>query len=810
MRKATPVRGRLAAPVVTEPRFGTAWAALLYAACVLALMYPALGGQFLVNPSSDFFSGYGYRAFGQEMLRTTGDFAQWNSLILGGLPFIAGQHGDIFYPTFILRELMRADSAWNVGIALHLILAGLFTFRFLRAWGLGFHPSLAGGLTYMLSGQIASLVSPGHDGKLYVSALAPLVLWMIVRGVRDGRIWAFGVLALAGGLSVLTPHFQMTYYLAMLAAGFTLYLAFSKDAAGGDMPRAVRIRRLAMAAGAGALGLGIAAIHFLPLLEYIPFSPRAGPGRGWEWSTSYSMPPEELLNGYLPQFSGILENYWGRNFFKLHGEYLGAAALVLAGAAFGSPTRRSFLRFWIVSGVLALLVAFGGHTPFYRLWYLLPMMKAVRAPSMIFFVCSLAVAVFAAVGLERFIVEGNRKRYLIGWLLGAGVFTLLAMAGIVEGFARSIAPAQKVDYVAGNASAMQLGALRSLLFVGLAVGTLWLQTARRVPATVAAWVLAAIVAIDLWSVDRVYYRFSPPASELYGSDEAIDYLKKLREPGRVIALPLADMQVQNDPFLNGDALMIHGVRALTGHQGNELQRWVELAGAKSPAAPQNAFASPQFRRLANGKYIFTNTELPSVINEFGGLRTQLRIGPIRNSVGSTVYLYEILEDNPAAWVVPAAVRASPEEIRAAVLDPRLDLAAIALVDSTATGIATQALSAPPAPLAIRASVPEYRPGRIRVELDGRAPQGSTLIVSENWYPGWMALVDGRPVATWRVDHTLIGVPLSAGASRIELTFRDRAYARGRAVTVVALILTALLIAGGAAQDIRARRARANG
>src|SRR5687767_11951691 len=52
MRKATPVRGRLAAPVVTEPRFGTAWAALLYAACVLALMYPALGGQFLVNPSS--------------------------------------------------------------------------------------------------------------------------------------------------------------------------------------------------------------------------------------------------------------------------------------------------------------------------------------------------------------------------------------------------------------------------------------------------------------------------------------------------------------------------------------------------------------------------------------------------------------------------------------------------------------------------------------------------------------------------------------------------------------------------------------
>lgn len=810
MRKATPVRGRLAAPAITEPRFGTAWATLLYAACAVALMYPAFGGAFLVNPSSDFFSGYGYRAFGQEMLRTTGDFAQWNSLILGGLPFIAGQHGDIFYPTFILRELMAADRAWNVSIGLHLMLAGLFTFRFLRAWGLGFHPALAGGVTYMLSGQVASLVSPGHDGKLYVSALAPLVLWMIVRGVRDGRLWAFGVLALAGGLSVLTPHFQMTYYLAMLSAAFTLYLTFARDGDGAAMPRARRVRRLALAAGAGALGLGIAAIQFYPLLEYIPFSPRAGSGRGWEWSTSYSMPPEELLNGYLPQFSGILENYWGRNFFKLHGEYLGAAALVLAGAAFGSATRRSFLRFWAAAAVIALLVAFGGHTPFYRVWYLLPMMKAVRAPSMIFFICSLAVAVFAAVGLERFLVEGNRRRYLTGWLVGAGAFTLLVMAGVLEGFARSIAPSGKLDYVAGNVGAMQLGALRSFLFAGLAIGALWLYSARRVKPRVAGWLLAVIVAVDLWSVDRVYYRFSPGASQLYGSDDAIEYLKKLREPGRVIALPFANMEVPKDPYLEGDGLMIHGVRALTGHQGNELQRWVELAGAKSPAPPQNALTNRQFRRLANGKFILTNTELPPVIEQLGGLRTQRRVGPVRNSVGSTVYLYEILEDNPPAWVVPAAVRATPDEIRAAVLDPRLDLNAIALVDSTATGIATQALSTPPAPLAIRAAVPEHRPGHIRVELDGKAPQGSTLIVSENWYPGWTARVDGREVATARVDHMLIGVPLPAGASRIELTFRDGAYARGRAIAIVALVLTAALIAGGVLIARRGPSAAADG
>jgi uncharacterized membrane protein YfhO len=108
------------------------------------------------------------------------------------------------------------------------------------------------------------------------------------------------------------------------------------------------------------------------------------------------------------------------------------------------------------------------------------------------------------------------------------------------------------------------------------------------------------------------------------------------------------------------------------------------------------------------------------------------------------------------------------------------------------------------------AVPEHRPGRIRIELDGQAPQGSTLVVSENWYPGWTATVDGRDVPTARVNHTLIGVPLAAGSSRIELTFRDRAYERGRAIALVALALTALVIAGGAFLGYRSRRAVVDG
>ena len=82
--------------------------------------------------------------------------------------------------------LMPTDVAMTLGFILHLFAAGLFTYGFLRAWGLGFAPSIIGGLAYMLGGPIASYPSPGHDGKLFVSALLPLGLpVLLVHGSRD-------------------------------------------------------------------------------------------------------------------------------------------------------------------------------------------------------------------------------------------------------------------------------------------------------------------------------------------------------------------------------------------------------------------------------------------------------------------------------------------------------------------------------------------------------------------------------------------------------------------------------------------------
>ena len=70
------------------------------------------------------------------------------------------------------------------------------------------------------------------------------------------------------------------------------------------------------------------------------------------------------------------------------------------------------------------------------------------------------------------------------------------------------------------------------------------------------------------------------------------------------------------------------------------------------------------------------------------------------------------------------------------------------------------------------------------------------MVSENFYPGWTATVDGKPATAARAMYSLIGVPLPAGARSVELRFTSASYKKGKLITLLALGLSVLLFAGG--------------
>jgi hypothetical protein len=409
------------------------------------------------------------------------------------------------------------------------------------------------------------------------------------------------------------------------------------------------------------------------------------------------------------------------------------------------------------------------------------------------------VSVLAALGTERALAGPPSRRFVVAWLGGAAIVAMLATVGVLTALAQSISAGfggGRDELISIGKGALIVGAWRSFLFIALLAGALLLAERRRLDRRLLAWGMAAIVALDLWSVDRLYWLFSSPASVLYGSDAVTDYLRKA-PLGRVVVAPLSPYEgvVDRDPNYWGDGPMVHGIRLAKGYHGNEIGRYQQLASGQQLADYAN-LANPGFWRLANIRYLYVNVPLDQP-----GM-TKL-LGPVKNSAGSTVYLYRLPGDNPPAWVAPVMVKAGDEATAGTILDPRFDPLRIAVIDSASPLVALP-VTALPQRLAITPTVTRYDPGHLGFQLSAPAPAKSILVVSENYFPGWRATVDGTPAQAVRTDYNLIGVPLPAGASKVSLDFMDPAYQTGKAVTLMALLLAFALVAGGALAERRRR------
>jgi hypothetical protein len=423
------------------------------------------------------------------------------------------------------------------------------------------------------------------------------------------------------------------------------------------------------------------------------------------------------------------------------------------------------------------------------------------------FMVAFSVSVLAALGTERLLLRRISVSHTMWWLAGAGALALLATFGGLTNLAKVIASSwagdQLDDVIASNNGAVVLGAWRALLVVGLVTLFAWLLAKERVERRAIGLALIALIALDFFSVEKQYWLFSARASKLYASDPALDYVHSQREPARVINEPLGRANVP-DPMLHFDGPMVRGIRLATGYHGNEIGRFQRLCGATpdTRCLPQILF-SPTFWRHENIQYLYTNVDSAAVHQFFvptlGVPEPKKVLGPVSDAAGSQVYLYRLAGENPAAWLATAFVKAPEDQALQAVLDPKFDPTRIAILD-TNSSIAGQQITVPPPPTSTPVHVTSYAPGEIRLRIDSSPPAGTALVVSENFFSGWSALVDGRPAPVDRVEYNLIGVQLPANSKAVELHFDDPAYERGKAITLVALLVAIVLVVVGAVRQ----------
>ena len=762
------------APSVYEPRRPTLIATGVFTLWIAVLSLPMLRGQWLAGPFSDqVTAGLPFRGWGAEWWRRLGHVPLWNPEIFGGMPYVGALGtGDILYPTAFLRLVIPTATVINIGFFVHYILAGLFMYFLLRRLQVSWSGAVVGGVAYQLSGLVASYAQPGHDGKLVVTALLPLVLLGLIVGMRDRRLWGYGVTALGIALSILSQHVQMTYYMLVAAGLFALHLYFGT----GTVTAGDRIRTLGLASAAVALGFAIAAIQLLPAFEHMPLSSRAVSVQGgFAGSTTYGIPWVHIPEFFLKNFVGWGNpgTYWGPNGLKLHSEYLGlpVIALALFGAGAGNDRR---LRLWLAGiGLLFLLVALGKGTPFYHLWWsVMPYVKQMRAPGMAYFVVVFVVACFAAFGVERLerrADEATCTSHVQAWLIAAGVLAVLAVAGLFGNIAGALARGRPV---AGGD--IMFGAVTSAIALAAAAGLVWAGVRGRLAPAQWTIALALVIGADLWVNAGQFWTYSTLDRDLYRPDAVTERIKATPAPTR--ALDLLPPQT----VYPGAVLMAEDVPQLLGVHGFEIRYFVDLMGGLN-----------EWRNLGNvhlwDLFAVRWVIAPAAAQGLDSIPGFTRV--LRNAATATgaANLFERTEPAPYARVVAAAFKVDSATIIPTLLDPRMDFSRIVLFTNDQP-VTPEPLKEMPPPSPSRATVTAWQPGRMTVTLDPAPPKPSYLLVAENWYPDWQVAVDGRPGQLLRGDYSLISVALPAGARTVDLTFHSRLYEIGKGITRVSLAL----------------------
>ncbi|MBM3315898.1 hypothetical protein FJY71_08715, partial [candidate division WOR-3 bacterium] len=445
-RPAPPAARPVVGPTLSDSRLNRVVIAVLFFLPFLFFLRYMFGGRMLFG--TDFIGDGGYAAhqFMANYIKAHGAIAFWQPDILCGQPTVAAFFGDLFYPTILLRLILPVHIVWAWTFALHFFLAGLGTYLFLKEHKVGIIPAGLGGVAYMFAGSLVTLTFAGHDGRLIGSALLPLALFFLHRGMTRRQLIHFLLCGLVVGLQLLSGHVQKVYYTGLMLVA---YFAFM-------LVRAVRVQRTAISSqqsapstqlpghgvqrsalsafvrlsGSFALGMALAgclaAVQYLPIYGSMRFGARGG-DKGYAYASSWSMHPAETFDLLTPRFSGAVdsynrlgqyyqqagipippraETYWGPNSFKLHSEYLGIIPLVFAIIAVFRLWRRREVKFFFFTFAGALVMAWGGHTFLYRLpYHLFPGVAKFRGPAMVFFVAAFSLVVLAGFGFSHVLSE---------------------------------------------------------------------------------------------------------------------------------------------------------------------------------------------------------------------------------------------------------------------------------------------------------------------------------------------------------------------------------------------------------------------
>lgn len=792
----------------------------LFVVISLIFFYPVLQGKKIYQ--SDIVQYTGMSKLQNDFRNGTGEETYWTDAAFGGMPtYQLGAkypHNYIKQLDLFLRFLPRpADYLFLYFIGVYILLLVLqvdWKLAFLGAAGFGFS-------TYLII-----ILGVGHNAKAHAIGYMPLVLAGVFYCLRKPKPLSFVLTSIALALELNANHFQMTYYL-----GFLILIIFGVYLIGAIKSKSFKPFFVSSAGLLAALifAIGMNATNLLATREYAKFSTRGKSGitinpdgtpketvSGLDKSyiTEYSYGLMETFDLFVPRlyggsnseklgadsktydflrkngvpagqalsFAESLPTYWGAQPIVAAPAYLGAVLLFLM--VLGIMLVKGKAKNWLLAGILlSLLLSWGKNFSILTDLFIdyVPLYDKFRAVSSIQVLLELCVPVLGILGLHQF-MKGEQplaeKKKALAYAFGipaglALIFiffkdALFDFVGANDGYYAQNYGQEFVEALRGDRAAMLLSdTFRSLVFVGIAAGLLWLFLLDKIKSNTLAIALSVLTLIDLGGVAKRYVN----------KDSFVDS----RVYDRPFSPTEADLRILSDK----SHFRVLDLTASPFNSARASFFFNSIGGyhAAKPAKIQDLF---DFYISKNNIEILNLLNTKYILQEGNEGKSVAGINPGANG---------------PVWLIDSIQFVSSQNEELLKLG-NIGTKKTALVHEDFKNLVDQSVF--PQDSTAQINLKTYQPNHLVYVSETQKPR--VAVFSEMYYPkGWNAYLNGQKVPHFRADYVLRAMQIPAGKNIIEFKFEPQVVETGGKIALLSSIVLSILTLGALFFSVKRRK-----
>lgn len=729
-------------------------------------------------------------------------FPHWNPYYFaGGLDF-ASLQGAALYPLNIFIFLLGKNEFWHFIRISPLILGSLLTFIYLRNLKLSLYASFFGAISFGFS---PLMVAWGEEKANIPHTIIwlPLILYCIDKifddklGLFSNRIF-LALISLSIAFSILAGFAQISIYVVLFVIFYTIFKTYKK--------RKLQIFQIIYAFAAIIFGVILSAIQFLPVLELYLNSARSVVKLN-ETLINFLLPKKSLITYLAPDFFGNPANW---NFFRdglaTYFEsilFVGIGVLIFALYEVIENSKDRLSKFFLITALIVLSLTL--NLPTSRLFLSLPIpFISSSIANRLLFIPTFCLVILGAKGMDLWLKSRDKKifRYIfvlgvvygvvVLYLMGVRYFDFPYLNGIFAKYGtfnisirNLIVPMSVFAFTSifiVMASLKPLAHKKSyfaVLIILVAYVHVFLFSQKYLSFTSKGNVFPTIPVVNYIQTHQGYYRSWGIGDAYLENNFGSQY--KLYYPDGYNSLNILSyaefmLLLQNGTIENftqrADAGLGRG-NAQDLLQKSNSRKIMDFLGVKYLLAEKSDFdllLSKNFVKVFEG-----NEDVNG--RTFGVFENQ--------TVLPRVLLASNYEGPPGVDSTNKTEKKIKEERRqlipAKLFSEGFDWRNVIILEE-------------PSPISPQfgpgtADIVSYKPNEVVIKT--KSDQPKLLFLTDNYYPGWKAKVDGEETKILRADYTFRAVPLRAGEHTVRFYFDSDSFKWGLIISVVSLVALAL-------------------